>query len=82
MKGFAGKLYRCGMPFSPQFDPYKTIYKEILSTHIDVVVCLSWRNECKSRVGFDLLERYGTDGIAVINYPIDDLKTPSNRLHN
>jgi hypothetical protein len=55
------------MPFSPMFDPYKSVYKEYKDNSIDVIVCLSYQSECIHRTdGIDLIEKYGRDGLAVM----------------
>jgi len=60
------------------FDPTKIVYSEFYEQKIDVIICLSWQRECKERVGFDLLEKYGKDGFAVLYFPIDDFHTPTD----
>jgi hypothetical protein len=73
------------------FDPHKKALREIHEHNAEVIVCLSSRDECVKRTGVDLLEKYGMNGYAVINYFIEDLHTPSDlksfselvdRVHN
>ncbi len=64
------------MPFAPSFDTERKVYDEFKENKIDVIVCLSWKDECEARVGFDLLDKYGRDGFAVIYFPIDDFHVP------
>lgn len=54
------------MPFSPMFDLHKTVYKEFSENKIDVIVCLSYQDECKDRAKVDLITKYGKDGYGVM----------------
>jgi len=77
--GYSGKLFRSPMPFSPMFDPFGNVLQEFVENHIDVIVCLSWKKECKKRVGFDLLGKYGREGFLVLYYPWDDFTMPGEK---
>lgn len=89
---FKGKLYRGPLPGSHKFDPLRKAYKEMLSVAVDVVVVLNEREEIlvllflfttsyvrqKYLQGKDVVEQYGSDGIAVVHAPIRDFGVPSS----
>jgi len=77
--GVSGKLFSSPLPFS-NFDPFQSVYRELSTENIDVILLLCYHTEIVQQSGGqDILKRYGKDGFAVIWYPIDDFGVPNDR---
>jgi len=76
-----GKLFYSPLPFSRSFDPFQSVYRELSSENIDVIVCLCYHTEIIQQTGgHDLIKKYGKDGFAVIWYPVEDFSIPQDKI--
>jgi protein-tyrosine phosphatase len=73
--GFPGKIFRSPMPFS-SYDGLGKIWTEYRENGIDLVVLLTESHEYLTQTGRDLPDFYRSEGLDVIQYPIEDFGVP------